>query len=81
MPDKITGAPTRSEIALKLHEDDRNPKPGKKRSSARSIGILFLIVILAGGFFLWRSTHKPQTTAAAGLGRGDRNADGEFPWL
>ena len=76
MHDKITEAPTRSEIALKLHADDPNPKPGKKRSSARSIGILFLIAILAGGFFLWRSTHKPQTTAAAGRGRGDRNADG-----
>jgi len=76
MHDKITEAPTRSEIALKLHADDPNDKPGKKRSSARSIGILFLIAILAGGFFLWRSTHKPQTTAAAGRGRGDRNADG-----
>ena len=76
MHDKITEAPTRSEIALKLHADDPNNKPGKKRSSARSIGILLLIVILAGGFFLWRSTHKPQTTAAAGRGRGDRNADG-----
>src|SRR5580700_10563972 len=76
MHDKITEAPTRSEIALKLHADDPNDKPGKKRSSARSIGILLLIAILAGGFFLWRSTHKPQTTAAAGRGRGDRNADG-----
>ena len=76
MHEKITEAPTRSEIALKLHADDPNPKPGKKRSSARSIGILFLIAILAGGSFLWRSTHKPQTTAAAGRGRGDRNADG-----
>lgn len=76
MHDKITEAPTRSEIALKLHADDPNPRPGKRRSSARSIGILFLIAILAGGFFLWRSTHKPQTTAAAGRGRGDRNADG-----
>src|ERR1700747_2616394 len=75
MHEKITEAPTRSEIALKLHADDPNPKPGKKRSSARSIGILFLIAILAGGFFLWRSTHKPQTTAAAGRGRGDRNVD------
>src|SRR6202043_1809413 len=76
MHDKITEAPTRSEIALKLHADDPNPKPGKKRSSARSIGILLPIAVLAGGFFLWRSTHKPQTTAAAGRGRGDRNADG-----
>lgn len=76
MHDKITEAPTRSEIALKLHADDPNDKPGKKRSSARSIGILLLIAVSAGGFFLWRSTHKPQTTAAAGRGRGDRNADG-----
>lgn len=76
MHDKITEAPTRSEIALKLHADDPNDKPGKKRSSARPIGILLLIVLLVGGFFLWRSTHKPQTTAAAGRGRGDRNADG-----
>jgi membrane fusion protein, multidrug efflux system len=75
MHDKITEAPARSEIALKLHPDDPNNKPGKKRSSARSIGILFLIAILAGGFFLWRSTHKPQTTAAAGRGRGDRSGD------
>jgi multidrug efflux system membrane fusion protein len=76
MHEKITEAPTRSEIALKLRADDPNPRPGKKRSSARSIGILLLIAILGGGFFLWRSTHKPQTTAAAGRGRGDRNADG-----
>jgi multidrug efflux system membrane fusion protein len=75
MHDKITEAPTRSEIALKLHADDPNNKPGKKRSSARPIGILLLIAVLAGGFFLWRSTHKPQTTAAAGRGRGG-NADG-----
>lgn len=75
MHDKITDAPTRSEIALKLHPDDPNNKPGKKRSSARSIGILLLIAVLAGGFFVWRSTHKPQTTAAAGRGRGDRNGD------
>lgn len=76
MHDKITEAPTRSEIALKLHANEPNDKPGKKRSSARPIGILLLIALLAGGFFLWRSTHKPQTTAAAGRGRGDRNADG-----
>jgi multidrug efflux system membrane fusion protein len=76
MHDKITEAPTRSEIALQLHPDDPNNKPGKKRSSARTIGIFLLIAILAGGFFLWRSTHKPQTTAAAGRGgRGDRNGD------
>lgn len=76
MHDKITEAPTRSEIALQLHPDDANYKPGKKRSSAGPIGILLLIAILAGGFFLWRSTHKPQTTAAAGRGgRGDRNGD------
>jgi membrane fusion protein, multidrug efflux system len=76
MHEKITEAPTRSEIALKLHADDPNGKSGKKRSSARPIGILLLIAILAGGFFLWRSTHQPQTTAAAGRGRGNRNADG-----
>jgi multidrug efflux system membrane fusion protein len=75
MHDKITEAPTRSEIALQLHPDDPNQKPGKKRSSARPIGILLLIAILAGGFFLYRSTHKPQTTAAAGRGRGRGNAD------
>jgi len=75
MHDKITETPTRSEIALQLHPDDPNQKPGKKRSSARPIGILLLIAILAGGFFLYRSTHKPQTTAAAGRGRGRGNAD------
>src|SRR5437016_3806331 len=48
---------------------------GNKRSSARPIGILLLIAVLAGGFFLYRTTHKPQTTAAAGRGRGDRNGD------
>lgn len=75
MHEKITEAPTRSEIALQLHPDDPNGKPGKKRSSAGPIGILLLIAVLAGGFFLWRSTHKPQTTAAAARGRGDRNGD------
>jgi multidrug efflux system membrane fusion protein len=75
MHDKITEAPTRSEIALNLHPDDPTNKPGKKRSSARSIGVLFLAAVLAGGFFIWRSTHKPQTTAAAGRNRGDRNGD------
>lgn len=75
MHEKITEAPTRSEIALQLHPDDPNRKPAKKRSSARPIGILLLIAVLAGGYFLWRSTHKPQTTAAAGRGRGDRNGD------
>jgi multidrug efflux system membrane fusion protein len=77
MHEKMTEAPTRSEIALQLHPDDSNNKPSKKRSSARPIGILLLVVFLAGGFFVWRSTHKPQTTAAAGRGRGgngDANA-------
>jgi multidrug efflux system membrane fusion protein len=75
MHEKITEAPTRSEIALQLHPDDPNHKPAKKRSSARAIGILLLIAVLAGGYFLYRTTHKPQTTAAAGRGRGDRNGD------
>ena len=75
MHEKTTEAPTRSEIALKLHSDDPKNKPGKKGSSARWVGILLLIAVLAGGFFVWRSTHKPQTTAAAGRGRGDRNGD------
>src|SRR5260370_1355995 len=75
MHEKITEAPTRSEIALQLHPDDPNNKPHKKRSSARPVGILLLTAVLAGGFFVWRSTHKPQTTAAAGRGRGDRNGD------
>ena len=72
MHDKITEAPTRSEIALQLHPDDPNDKPGKKRSRLVRSGFFLLIAVLAGGFFLWRSTHKPQTTAAAGRGRGDR---------
>jgi multidrug efflux system membrane fusion protein len=75
MHENTTAAPTRSEIALQLHPDDPYNKPGKKRSSTRPIGILLLIAVLAGGFFVWRSTHKPQTTAAAGRGRGDRNGD------
>src|SRR5690348_4867333 len=75
MHEKTTDAPTRSEIALKLHPDDPKDKTGKKGSSARSVGILILIAVLAGGFFVWRSTHKPQTTAAAGRGRGDRGGD------
>src|SRR5437879_10645945 len=75
MHEKTTAAPTRPEIALRLHPDDPNNKPGKKRSSALPIGILLVIAVLAGGFFVWRSTHKPQTTAAAGRGRGDRNGD------
>jgi membrane fusion protein, multidrug efflux system len=75
MHEKTTEAPTRSEIALKLHPDDPRDKPGNKGSSTRLLGILFLIAALAGGFFVWRSTHKPQTTAAAGRGRGDRGGD------
>jgi len=75
MHEKLTETPTRSEIDLQLHRDDPNHKPGKKSSSAGAIGILIVIAILAGGYFLYRSTHKPQTTAAAGRGRGDRNGD------
>ena len=75
MHDKITEAPTRSEIALQLQPDDPSHKPGKKRSSAGTISILIVIAVLASGFFLYRSTHKPQTTAAAGRGRGGRNGD------
>src|SRR5260370_18017251 len=75
MHEKITEAPTRSEIALQLHPDDPNTKPHKKRSSARPVGILVLAAVMAGAFFVWRSTHKPQPTAAAGRGRGDRNGD------
>src|SRR5487761_1187783 len=75
MHDKITEAPAGSAIALQLHPDDPSNQRGKKRSSARTIGIFLLIAVLSGGFFLWRSTHKPQTTAAAGRGRGDRNGD------
>jgi multidrug efflux system membrane fusion protein len=74
MHEKITEAPTRSEIALQLHPDDPHGKPGKKRSSARPIGILLVVAVLAGGFFVWRSTHKTPTTAAAGR-RADRNGD------
>lgn len=74
MHEKISEAPTRSEIALQLHPDDPNGKPGKKRSSARPIGILILVAVLAGGFFVYRSTHKTPTTAAAGR-RADRNGD------
>src|SRR5690242_18926119 len=75
MHEKTREAPTRSEIDLRLHPDDPNHKPGKKGSSARVVGTLLLIAGLAGGFSLVRSTHKPQTTAAAGRGRGDRNGD------
>ena len=75
MHEKLTEAPTRSEIDLRLHPDDPNHKAGKKRSSAGAIGILLVIAVVAGGYFLYRSTHKPQTTAAAGRGRGDRNGD------
>src|SRR5690349_6457438 len=75
MHEKLTEAPTRSAINLQLHPDDPNHKPGKKSSSAGVIGILLAIAVLAGGYFLYRSTHKPQTTAAAGRGRGDRNFD------
>jgi multidrug efflux system membrane fusion protein len=76
MHDKITEAPTRSEIPLHLHPDDPNNTPRKKRSSARPIGILLVVAVLAGGFFVWRSTHKTPTTAAAGrrAGNGDANA-------
>lgn len=77
MPDKTTEAATRSEIDLKLHSDDPNHKPVKKRSSARPIGILIVVALVAGGFFLYRSTHKTPTTAAAGRGRGGRNGGGD----
>ncbi len=75
MHEKTTEAPAPSEIALQLHPDDPENRPGKKRSSARPIGILVLVAVLAGGFFAYRSTHKPQTTAAAGRGRANRNGD------
>jgi membrane fusion protein, multidrug efflux system len=77
MHEKITEAPTHSAIDLKLHSDDPNHKPVKKRSSARPIGILLLVALVAGGFFLYRSTHKTPTTAAAGRGRGGRNGGGD----
>ena len=72
MHDNITQAPTRSDIALQLHPDDPKQKP-KKRSAAGTIALLFVAAVLAGGFFLWRSTRKPPTANAAGR-RG--NADG-----
>ncbi len=72
MHDKITEAPTRSEIALQLHPDDPKQKP-KKSSSAGTIALLLVAAVLVGGFFLWRSTRKPPTANAAGR-RG--NADG-----
>lgn len=72
MHDKITEAPTRSEIALQLHPDDPKQKP-KKNSSAGTIALLLVAAVLVGGFFLWRSTRKPPTANAAGR-RG--NADG-----
>src|SRR5713101_9135557 len=75
MHEKLTEAPTRSEIDLQLRPDDPNHKPKKKSSSAGAIGILLVIAVVAGGYFLYRSTHKPQTIAAAGRGRGDRNGD------
>src|SRR5689334_11779064 len=78
MHEKITEAPTRSEIALQLHPDDPNSKPGKKRSSAGPIGILILIAVLAGGFFIYRSTHKTPTTAAAGR-RSNPEINGRVP--
>lgn len=78
MHEKITAAPTRSEIALQLHPDDPNSKPGKKRSSARPIGILILIAVLAGGFFIYRSTHRTPTTAAAGR-RSNPEVNGRVP--
>src|SRR5260370_38558637 len=79
MHEKITEAPTRSEIALQLHPDDPNNKPHKKRSSARPVGILLLIAVLAGGFFVWRSTPIPQTTAAPARGRGHPTGDPNAP--
>jgi multidrug efflux system membrane fusion protein len=72
MHDKITEAPTRSEISLQLHPDDPKQKP-KKRSSAGTIALLLVAAVLVGGFFLWRGTRKPPTANAAGR-RG--NADG-----
>jgi multidrug efflux system membrane fusion protein len=66
MHDKIT--------QLQPEIPDRD-KP-KKKSSAGPIVLFLIVAILAGGFFLWRSTRKPQTTAAAGRNRGNGNADG-----
>jgi multidrug efflux system membrane fusion protein len=68
MHEKLTEAPMRSAIDLQLHPDDPKHEPNKKSSSAGAIGILLVIAVLAGGYFLYRSTHKPQTT-------GDRNGD------
>src|SRR6516225_7613987 len=78
MRDKMTEAPARSEIALQLQPEDPNEKPAKKRSAARPIGILILVTVLAGGFFLYRSTHKTPTTAAAGR-RTAPDANGRVP--
>ena len=77
MHDKMTEAPTRSDIALQLHpEDPDRDKHKKKRSSAGPIVLFLIVAVLAGGFFLWRSTRKPQTTAAAGRGRGNGDGNG-----
>jgi membrane fusion protein, multidrug efflux system len=74
MHDKITEAPTRSEIALQLHPDDPKQKP-KKRSAAGTIALLLVAAVLVGGFFLWRGTQKPPTAnAAARRGNADGNA-------
>ncbi len=68
MHEKITDA----------HSDPNN-KPGRKGSSARTIVFFLIVAVLAGGFFLWRSTRKPQTTAAAPRGRGNGDANGNQP--
>src|SRR5579872_4900044 len=74
MHDKITEAPTRSEIALQLHPDDPKQKP-KKHSAAGTIALLLVAAVLVGGFFLWRGTQKPPTAnAAARRGNADGNA-------
>jgi membrane fusion protein, multidrug efflux system len=74
MHDKITEAPTRSEISLQLHPDDPKQKP-KKRSAAGTIALLLVAAVLVGGFFLWRGTQKPPTAnAAARRGNADGNA-------
>jgi multidrug efflux system membrane fusion protein len=66
-----------------MHDKITQPQPEnpdrdrpKKKSSAGPIVLFLIVAILAGGFFLWRSTRKPQTTAAAGRGRGNGNGDG-----
>jgi len=61
MPDKSMETTTLKDVSL------RQGEPEKKGSSHRLVWLLVIIVVIGGAVYGWRSTRKPQTTAAAAV--------------